>query len=98
VALLVVSIELKDETGNNGATPRFLPGKLLEYTWSAELTWSVEVFEGMRGVPSLNTFCRPWGKPMREEETENGCSRECASSIYLQRTSHFEILDLALFR
>lgn len=56
------------------------------------------VFEGIRGVPSLNTFCRPWGKPIREEEIENGCSRECASSIYLQRTSHFEILDLALFR
>ena len=56
------------------------------------------VFEGIRGVPSLNTLCRPWGKPIREEEIENGCSRECASSIYLQRTSHFEILDLALFR
>lgn len=100
MALLGVSIEVKDETRNNGAPRDFSQenfGVHVERGVDVErgvLAWSSE---GMRGVPSLNTFCRPWGKLIREEETENDCGRVCASSIYSQRTSHFGILDLALF-
>jgi hypothetical protein len=66
-----MSIEVKDETRNNGAPRDFFQenfGVHVERGVDVErgvLAWSSE---GMRGVPSLNTFRRPWGKLIREGE------------------------------